>query len=166
MVLTINIMNYILDRKTDELLKLQAGRLQELLNDVLHCCEDRRLYESQKFGLPYAELRCLMLFRGEKYLTVKGIAQKLDVAKSRITKLIEGLLNKGLVDRMEDPKDARVKLISLTKKGREKTKEIEEFQRQIHEQILLRLDEEERNRILTQLETLKMAMEAVRSELI
>ncbi len=158
-------MNYISGPENNDLLEIQAGRLQNLLNEILHCCEDRRFYEAQRFGLPYAELRCLMLFKGERYLTVKSIAQKLDVAKSRITKLIDGLLRKGLVDRMEDPRDARVKLISLTKKGIEKVKEIEEFHQEVHKQILLRVDQKERRSILSRLEVLKLAMESVRSEL-
>ena len=74
----------------EELLRYQAERLQDLINEMLQCCDDRKLYESQRFNLPYAELKCLMLFKGERYLTVKGIAQKLDVAKSRVTKIVNG----------------------------------------------------------------------------
>lgn len=165
MVLTINIMNHLSSKRDDQLLEVQATKLQNLLNEILHCCEDRRFYEAQRFGLPYAEIRCLLLFKGERYLTVKGIAQKLDVAKSRITKLIDGLLRKGMVERMEDPRDARVKLISLTNKGIEKVKKIEEFHKDVHKQILLRLDHQERKAILSRLEVLKLAMESVRSEL-
>ena len=58
-----------------------------------------------------------MLFNGEHYLTVKDMAQKLDVAKSRITKLAKNLMTKGLIRQINDPMDARVRLISLTSKG-------------------------------------------------
>ena len=101
-------MNNVYVKTDEELLGYQISRLQDLINQIVHCCEDKRLYESQKFGLPYAELRCLMLFEGERYLTVKGIAQRLEVAKSRVTKLINGLTEKGLVEMIEDPRDALV----------------------------------------------------------
>ena len=81
-------MNEIYLKENGELIGYQTSRLQDLINEIVQCCEDKRLYESQRFGVPYAELKCLMLFDGERYLTVKGIAQKLDVAKSRVTKLI------------------------------------------------------------------------------
>ena len=75
--------------------------------------------------MPQAELRCLMLFEGHKYLTGIQISGLLDVAKSRATVIIENLVIKGLVQRSQDPNDARVKLISLTPVGQRKVREIE-----------------------------------------
>jgi len=158
-------MNSVGSSSNGEFLKYQITKLQDLINQMVGCCEDKRLYQSRRFDLPYAELRCLMLFRTERYLTVKGIAQRLDVAKSRVTKLISGLVRKGLVESIEDPKDARVKLISLTRKGKEKCKEIEVFQLEIHEKILSQFDPEERSHIMRALENLTMAMETVKANL-
>jgi DNA-binding MarR family transcriptional regulator len=158
-------MNVIKPADDQELLSYQVSRLQDLINEIVGCCEDKRLYQSQKFNLPYAELKCLMLFRGERYLTVKGMAQKLEVAKSRVTKLVNSLLQKGLVESIEDPKDARVKLISLTPKGLEISAKIEAFQREIHKRILLEFDPEQRRDILAALEYLAMAMETVKAQL-
>lgn len=149
-----------------ELVGYQTLRLQDLINEIVQCCEDKRLYESQRFGVPYAELKCLMLFEGERYLTVKGIAQKLDVAKSRVTKLIDGLIQKGLVERIDDPRDGRIKLISLTPAGQRKSDQIADFRREIHSKILLQLSAEERANTLSSLESLRSAMEAVKEELV
>lgn len=159
-------MNKLATTVNEELLGYQAQRLQELIAEMLKCCEDRKLFESGKFGLPYSELRCLLLFEGERYLTVKGIAQKLDVAKSRVTKIVNGLRNKGLVKQVDDPHDARVKLISITPAGREKSREIVAFQRELHRQILLHLDADERKGVFSYLELLRTAMEAVKEQLI
>ena len=150
----------------DELLTYQTQRLQELIAEIIKCCEDRKLFESRKFGLPYAELRCLMLFNGERYLTVKVIASKLDVAKSRVTKLIEGLTRKGLIERIDDPRDARVKLLSLSPKGEEISRNIEIFQHEIHGQILLQLSPDERKQLIAQMEVLRYTMEAVKKQLV
>jgi DNA-binding MarR family transcriptional regulator len=146
----------------EEFLVYQTLRLQNLINEIIQCCEDKRLYESQRFAVPFAELKCLMLFEGERYLTVKGIAQKLDVAKSRVTKLIDGLIQKGLVERIHDPRDGRIKLISLTPEGQRKSEEIAAFRREIHSKILLQLSAEERTNTLSSLELLRSAMEAVK----
>lgn len=161
----INSMNQLAGKVNEELLDYQAVRLQGLIVEMLRCCEDRKFFETEKFGLPYAELRCLLLFGGERYLTVKGIAQKLDVAKSRVTKIVNGLMNKGLVKQIDDPGDARIRLISLTPAGQEKSQEIAVFQRELHRQILLRLDADERKGIFSYLELLRSAMEAVKEQL-
>lgn len=161
----VHIMNENVTTANNELLNYQTQSLQILIGEMLQCCEDRKLFQSQKFELPYSELKCLMLFGGERYLTVKGIAQRLDVAKSRVTKLIDGLSTRGLAKRMEDPNDGRIKLISLTPTGEEKSKEIEAFQREIHKKILLHLDGDERKAMLSNLGLLRSAMEAVKEQL-
>ncbi len=149
-----------------DILDYQAQKLQELVNDIIHCCEDRRIYETQKLGLPYAEAKCLMLFKDEKYLTVKGISQKLEVAKSRVTKLISGLIAKGLVESIEDPRDARVKLLYVSPRGKEKIREIEAFHRSVHKKVLLQLDEATRKDVLETLQMLQDAMEVVKVQLV
>ena len=149
-----------------ELLSYQTLRLEDLIKEMVECCEDRKIYESQKFSLPYAELRCLMLFKGERYLTVKGIAERLEVAKSRVTKIVNGLNRKGLVEQIDDPKDGRIRLISLTASGQKISKEIESFQRGLHRQILLQMGLDERKKMLSYLEMLRAAMEAVKEQLV
>jgi DNA-binding MarR family transcriptional regulator len=161
----IHTMNQLADKVNKDLLNYQALRLQELIGEMLLCCEDRKFFETEKFGLPYAELKCLLLFGAERYLTVKGIAQKLDVAKSRVTKIVTGLIKRGLVRQIDDPGDARIKLISLTPAGQEKSREIAAFQRDLHREILLRLDADERKGILAYLELLRSTMEAVKEQL-
>jgi DNA-binding MarR family transcriptional regulator len=150
----------------EDLLTYQTHRLQELIAEMLKCCEDRKVYESGKFALPHAELKCLLLFDGQRYLTVTDIAQKLEVAKSRVTKLVNGLKEKKLVEEIDDPKDARIKLISLTPAGHTKFNEITAFQRELYRTILLQVDADERNHVLSSLELLRSAMEAVKEDLV
>jgi DNA-binding MarR family transcriptional regulator len=150
----------------EELLSYQSQRLRSLILEILQCCEGRKLFESEKFGLPYSELKCLMLFDGEHYLTSKGIAQRMDVAKSRVTKIINGLAEKGLVIQINDPEDARIRLIKLTREGRKKSDEIAAFEQEIHQKILLQISPEERNKVISQLEILRVAMEAVKEQLV
>ena len=106
-----------------------------------------------------------MLFNGERYLTVKGMAQKLDVVKSRITKITNGLIEKGLAKRIDDPNDARVKLISLTSMGEKKSAEVHAFHKTIHREILMQMRAEERKLMLSQMELLRSSMEAVKEQL-
>jgi DNA-binding MarR family transcriptional regulator len=158
-------MNEISAAINEELLRSQAQRLKDLIAEMLKCCEDRKIYESGRFGLPYSELKVLMLFAGERYLTVKGIAQKLEVTRSRVTKLIDGLRKRELAEQIHDPKDARIKLISLTPEGQRKAGEIGEMQQELHRKILLQMDPEQRKNMLSYLELLRSAMEDVKEGL-
>ena len=159
-------MNENIGKAKNELLDYQTERIKLLIAEMVECCEDRKFYESQKFDLPYAEIKCLMLFNGEHYLTVKDMAQKLDVAKSRITKLVKNLMNKELLQQIDDPMDARVRLISLTSNGSELAREIDSFQTDIHQQLLLKMEPTERKNALVYLETLRSAMEEVKEKLV
>ena len=148
------------------ILEYQANKLQELIGELHNCCKERYATEAKAFKVPQAELRCLMLFEGHKYLTGIQIAGLLDVAKSRATVIIENLVKKGLVQRSQDPNDARVKLISLTPVGQRKVREIEEFMFTLHQQLLDHIDPIQRTGVITALETLRSSMEAVKSHLL
>lgn len=122
------------------------------------------MYESTHFGLPHAELTCLQQFHGERYRTVKSLSAKLNVAKSRITKLISNLTGKGYVEQMNDPKDKRIKLINLTAKGEKILSDIDALYRNIHKQILLQMNAADRKNLLTNLHRLASAMETVKTK--
>ena len=159
-------MNLNVPEPPDALLGYQSQRLQDLIKEILQCCNEQTSYLSKKFDIPAAELRCLMLFGDERYLTAKSIAQKLDVAKSRVTKITTGLIRKGLVETIEDPKDARVKLIGLTQKGQTKSKEISAIITDLHQLLLLEFEPDQRKMVLSCLEVLRSSMEAVKNQLV
>ncbi|MCF8110007.1 MAG: MarR family winged helix-turn-helix transcriptional regulator [Desulfobacteraceae bacterium] len=143
----------------------QLSRLNVLIEDIRRCCEDRQLFEAGKFGLPYSEIRCLMLFGSERYLTVKGIAEQLEVAKSRVTKLVNSMNEKGLIESAVDPADGRVRLLRLTPEGRRAVERIKDFQKQMQAKILEKLDPAGRNRVISGLELLRSAMLEAKAEM-
>jgi DNA-binding MarR family transcriptional regulator len=161
----IHTMNEIVAKTGEELFRYQTARIKDLIEGVVQCCQMQTNFLSRKFEIPQAEIRCLLLFKGERYLTVKGLSQKLDVAKSRVTKVISGLQNKGYVDYADDPRDGRVKLLSLTAKGHKKCEEMGEYIWNNHETLLLELSPEERRSVIASLEVLRVGMEAVKKDL-
>ncbi len=152
-LILVNTVNNKSQNNSSKLKEYQAGRLRQLIEEIIHCCQERVLFQSQKFNLTPAELRCILLFTNEKYLTAKGMAQKLEVAKSRVTKIMEGLIHKKLVQCIDDPDDARVKLIRLTPAGQNKFNEIDGFISEIHHQLLMNLNSGDRKSILHSLGT-------------
>ena len=119
-------------------------------------------YQCERFSLPDAELRCLTLFGEERYLTAKSIAHKMNVVKSRVSKIIDGLISKNLIQRVKDPGDSRISLLSLTADGQAKLNDINQFLNDIHSRVLLQMAPDQRQTVLTNLDILKASMEAVK----
>jgi len=140
----------------------QLQQFQSLMTRLYQCCQERMQYQSERFEMPDAELRCLLLFQDERYLTSKGISHKMRVVKSRVSKIIQGLLKKQLIQRIKDPGDARISLFSLTPAGQSKLEEITLFLQSIHFETLQQMAPEQRTTMLTNLDLLKASLEAVK----
>jgi DNA-binding MarR family transcriptional regulator len=145
-----------------EIPEFQLEQFQNLINRLFHCCQERVRYQSERFDLPDAELRCLMLFGEERYLTPKGIAGQMNVVKSRVSKILEGLENKNLVQRIRDPEDSRIYLFSLTRAGQDKLNEINNFLKSIYSEVLSLIPPDQRRSSIATLETLTSSMNAVK----
>jgi len=137
----------------------QLRQFQSIMTKLLQCCNERMQYQSQRFNLPDAELRCLILFEGERYLTPKNIANRMNVVKSRVTKIINGLVKRDLVQKIKDPGDSRITLLSLTSQGQKKLSDILDFNNCIHREVLIAMGPEQRKIMLTNLDMLKASME-------
>lgn len=159
-------MNQLNKKNPSEISSYQIQQFQTLVTKLFQCCQERIQYQCERFELPDAELRCLMLFDEERYLTSKGIAYKMNVVKSRVTKLIGGLFKKKLVQRISDPEDSRITLLSLTSEGQQKLNDIKAFHDLVNHQVLLQMEPEKRKAMLTNLDLLKASMEAVKEMMV
>ena len=140
----------------------QIVQFQGLIAKLFQCCQERLQYQCERFGLPDAELRCLMLFGEERYLTSKGIALKMNLVKSRISKIVSGLVQKKLIQKFSDPEDSRVTLLNLTADGQSKLNDINAFLDGMHMEVLQQMEPEQRKTMITNLELLKASMESVK----
>jgi DNA-binding MarR family transcriptional regulator len=155
-------MNYLDAASSSHVSEFQLQQFKLLISRLFRCCQERMQYQSERFNLPDAELRCLVLFGEERYLTAKGIAYKMNLVKSRVSRIAEGLLRKKLIQRFKDPEDSRVSLLSLTPNGQKKLDEINSFMEDIHSRVLQQMVPDQRKAVLTNLEILKASMESVK----
>jgi len=159
-------MNDYKDFNTPEVSEYQLDKFQELIAKLFQCCQERMQYQCDRFKLPDAELRCLLLFGDERYLTAKSIAHRMNVVKSRVSKIIDGLIRKSLIQCIADPEDSRVKLLSLTSAGQKKINEIKHFMEDVHSRVLSQMAPDQRQTMLTNLDILKASMEAVKEMMV
>jgi len=155
-------MNNIEPKNTIEIPSYQIREFQRHITKLFQCCMERMQYQSERFRLPDAELRCLMLFGDERYLTPGGIAQKLNVVRSRVSKIVDGLIKKKLIQRTKDPEDSRIYLLSLTPDGQRKWDKINEFVQQTNHEILSQMLPEQRSSLIINLGILEASMEVVK----
>ena len=159
-------MNNYKDFNNAEISGYQLDKFQELIAKLFQCCQERMQYQCDRFKLPDAELRCLLLFGDERYLTAKSITHRMNVVKSRVSKIIDGLIRKSLIQCVADPEDSRVKLLSLTSAGQKKINEIRHFMEDVHSQVLSQMAPDQRQTMLTNLDILKASMEAVKEMMV
>ena len=78
------------------------------------------------FGITTAQYNVLVLLSEEnKGINQLTISQRMLVSQGNITRIIDKLVNAGLIQRTEDKQDRRHKCISLTVKGKDLTKKIQ-----------------------------------------
>ena len=155
-------MNNIGTNSGSQVSDFQLEQFKGLINKLYLCCQERMHYQSMRFKLPDAELRCLLLFGEERYLTPKGIASKMSLVKSRVSRIVEGLIRKKLIQRTKDPADSRVRLLSLTPQGQKKLDDINGFLEEVHQGGLMQMAPDQRKAVLTNLEILKASMESIK----
>jgi len=139
----------------------QVRQFKDLVQRMFQCCQERMQRQCEKFEIPDAEIRCLQLFGEERYLTAKGIATKLNVVKSRVTKIVDGLIQKNLIQKVQDPEDSRIVLLSLTSAGKAKLNEVNDFMLNLHAQVLAQISSDQRSAFLKNLEVLRVCMTTV-----
>lgn len=157
-------MNYKIAHQNQNLSDSQINQFQHLIFKLYQSCQERMQRQSEQFDLPDAELRCLRLFGQERYLTPKGLARQMGVVKSRITKIIDGLAAKQLVQRLKDPEDSRITLLSLTPQGQAKLDQINTNIASANMDVLARMTPEQRDTLIIHLEILRVSMEAVQND--
>jgi DNA-binding MarR family transcriptional regulator len=80
---------------------------------------------------------------GDSQPSVKQLAQSMNVSLPTMSRAVDGLFERGFVERREDPADRRMKRIALTHAGRAVTGTLNEVRLQAMRGFLTSLNDEE-----------------------
>ena len=69
-------------------------------------------------GLTLAQLKSLFLITSKGSTNFRKLAEALGVTPANVTRIVDRLVEQGLVSRTEDPKDRRVTILQATDEGR------------------------------------------------
>ena len=133
----------------------QALKLRSVISGIVQCCQDRSLFEARTFDLPPGP-NCAVCCcsRTRDTSPPRTSAPGWRWVKSRVTKLVDGLLARKLIDRIDDPRDGRVKLLSPTRAGQTRLDKIDRFITQVHCRVLAQMEPAQRALVFASLEQL------------
>lgn len=94
-------------------------------------------------GLPPAQGELLYIVEGKDGLSIKEIAEMMQVSGSAVTQLVDPLVKAGLLTREPDPRDRRTLKIGLTSEGAAKLEIFKKYHFENVSRILSPLTEQE-----------------------
>lgn len=136
-----------------------AISLAELTYRLLAGCHEKEERLAKVYGLTQAEFRCLRQIQTKENINNKEIADRMNLSASRLTRIIDGLVKKGFVNREIDPNDRRNMRVSLSPKGITLVEELNGAYINVHEQILHDIDVEQHKPLIEGMRQLLVALE-------
>ena len=106
-----------------------------------------------------SQAQTLLSFANQEKLTMNQLSQRMGLSTSTMTRNIDNLAQRGLVERVRDATDRRLVFVRPTIKGRELVEEIIRSQRAHFTQVLNSIPEEKRNEVQSSLEIILKSME-------
>ena len=104
------------------------------------------------FKLNLSEVALIALITEHGTLSQSDLAKSLGMGRASLGALVDGLEQKNLVERQENPKDKRVWLIELTAIGKERSVELEDRDQSLREIFREGVGREERQSLAATLE--------------
>ena len=114
------------DERSAEL-RETAARLGAFLRHIFIFSGGEHLRKMEESGLSLTQVKALLMLagpEGEEPYAGRDIAERLQVSLASVSRAVDGLVRSGLVRRVEDPDDRRVRRLSITDKGRRLAGEI------------------------------------------
>lgn len=131
---------------TDELLSIvrQFGTVER---DAV-CCGD----------VTVKQCMALQILHDEP-LAVGALADRMGVTPGATTRLVDGMLGRGWLERRRDPDDRRRVLLELTDEGRDEAEQLRGITEEVVAEVVEELPEGERSTILSALRSVREAFE-------
>jgi DNA-binding MarR family transcriptional regulator len=122
---------------------MSDGRLIYAVSAIMRKASDRAL---APWGVSIAQAPVLVVLKeAGRPITISEVARRLYLETPSITTMVDRLGDRGLVERLKDPKDRRKTLVRLTKEGKRMVESIREPGEQLQEEMFGVLGRRERD---------------------
>jgi DNA-binding MarR family transcriptional regulator len=136
-----------------------ANALAELTFKLLAGCHEKEEKLAKVYGLTQAEFRCLRQIHENENINNKEIAERMNLSASRLTRIIDGLVQKEYVIREIEPNDRRNMRVFLSAKGTHLVQNLNLAYIHIHEEILKNIDMDQHQPLIVAMKQLLSALE-------
>ncbi|MCW8803519.1 MAG: MarR family transcriptional regulator [Ignavibacteriaceae bacterium] len=137
----------------------KAESLANITFNLLVRCQEKEARLAEAHKLLEAEFKCFRIMGSEENLNNNELAKRMRLSPGRITRIIDGLVEKGYMQRKIDQADRRNMILSLSKRGKNLTNKLTSAYIQIHKEILQEIDVSQHKSLLTAMEQLHSAVE-------
>lgn len=103
-----------------DVLRAFRAKLRLLEREIGRCLED----QTECCGVTVAQCHVLVELEGLGSVSLKALAERLELDKSTLSRAVDTLVELGLVARKEDRENRRQQIISLTKPGQGRVADI------------------------------------------
>ncbi len=144
--------------------KEERKRMEELLCVLAQNFKAKDESISKRVTLSPAESRLLLVLLVSGHMTIGSIARKMDVAASRITRLVDSLVEGKYVKRKSDPADRRRLWVKLTPKGDEIADKLSLCSKDYYKKVMSSIPASKHGQLLESLESLVVGLEKANRE--
>jgi DNA-binding MarR family transcriptional regulator len=134
-------------------------QIADLIALLFTNCQEKESRFIAEHEVSVVEFRCMRILYEFEQLTVNQLAEKMSLTSSRITRIIDGLVSKKIVNRELSQTDRRFYDLSLTGKGIKLVKKLNEAYAKIHKEILSIIPDEYYDSMLEGITQLNNAVE-------
>ena len=110
-----------------------AEKLANFTFNLLAKCQEKEAWIAEKHGLFPSEFKCLRLIGNDSTLNNKEVAKLMHLSASRLTRIIDGLVKKGYLQREIKAEDRRNMRLTLLKRGKQLTDKLDKSYLDIRE---------------------------------
>ena len=136
-----------------------ADRLANLTFNLLARCQEKEGWLAEKHGLFQAEFKCLRLLGSDESLNNTQISKRMKLSPSRLTRIIDTLVQKGYMKREIEQSDRRNMRVFLSRRGKILTNKLNKVFIEIHSEILKDIDVSQHEPLIVAMGHLQSAME-------
>lgn len=136
----------------------KAEKMADLTFSLLEHCQIKQEQMAKNLNVTVAEFKLIRSFRDNNSLSVGELAKRMELSSSRLTRILDGLVEKKFVGRELASNDRRVMEIKLTIAGKKIQESINEIYIKTHKDILELLPPGADESVIFAMEKLQEAM--------
>ncbi len=145
--------------KPDTSISLYAETLQRLTYDLARYTSLCDRVCTENLGITGTQGYTLLALPGENSISMNDLSLKMRLASSTMTRMVDQLVQKGLVERESDPDDRRVVRVRLSQRGELAQRQLQEALQSFFQKVLSQIPENRHESMFNSLTALNAAIQ-------